>query len=1184
MQWFGKPVPQNRFLGKVDQDDPTNLPMGLASLCRNYDFTRDSGGPTCATKRCGYNTAMQCLDATAPVTGALSFVYSPESSSDPDFQMPLAFQPTEGSQYESPVGTGRMVKFPQTNFTEPQSSHAIQVSAGNKIFSAYSDLKKPLSMMSTMDPKAKTLNPFGMKPVGWHWAIDTQILANEVCTPSTPTTGNGHTYQAQNAGYTGPEEPTWPTTDPDAQVTATRTAAEGAEVTEVLSAAQIAVGYTPVTWKEKTMVIANRLPPLAAPTLTLGSGGTITSGQDVYIVTTLINTAGETLASAASSIETTGDGSSVNVQIPELTDLTDWIQSLSYVYIPTQANVYVAIVNHGAAAPARSTYALYGASVALGTLVNVTTDGAGTTPPNVCTARVTPGQLPTPTDLPDIQRVPAGSTVNPPGSPGLSLVDGGGTFGAGRTIYIELTLVNSSGETTPGGVSNITTTIANQGVRVSLAANYGATVTSINVYEADVSEGSDAPATTSYKLVGNFALGSTPIVTTGASGAHPPTENTATLPTGNFPAGRDVYVAMTYTNASGETPLGPGNSIIDTNADDSVEVTVAVPLGPENIKLYSISSVGIYEADVATGDPAPDKSAYSLVGYYQPLAQIFILQAATGSNPPLINSTGPGGAIAMDTLTGGPNGTQGYRYAVFGWINQMETYSGFTESSAVKTDIDEDGWEIGAFNILFGMPNVIGRYIAFCVADGSQAGPFNWIGLVDIQVPTQNDVYPTRTLVDLVNQSATVFLDNTTNQGVFNFTDTYLIAENNVDDRMDIAISPMGARVDYLASVDRLAITGVPGLTSGVWISLEGDYESFYGDDSPVPIVTNGEKCFGVTDRYKGIPFALMEESGFVLSPNTGNPETWKADNRWDGMGPCGFRAWDANGKMIIFAHRSGLYKYSDSDPDMMQKEIPREWASINWAACETICVKIDEDTHTVQVLAPIGASTVPNVNIVLSYIEGWQGPIHFSTFAGKEISMDAARRWSENDLAAYVCVRMKRTLPPDGNVYMDGPSWNTLQDSSFGLTQLLFGSSGPDGTIQARTPGIYSDNGSGIRDEYETMSCGLMQAVCKPEGFNLNACGQGTLLASFLASREMESDEGGPVEAQQEMVELAMAPIPLIPQQVTGITRKCEAGIVNEFWRMRFRTDWKPGSWCSLKCVTPYVIPFTMGRDSGDR
>ena len=166
----------------------------------------------------------------------------------------------------------------------------------------------------------------------------------------------------------------------------------------------------------------------------------------------------------------------------------------------------------------------------------------------------------------------------------------------------------------------------------------------------------------------------------------------------------------------------------------------------------------------------------------------------------------------------------------------------------------------------------------------------------------------------------------------------------------------------------------------------------------------------------------------------------------------------------------------------------------------------------------------------------------------------------------------------------MDGPSWNTLQDSSFGLTQLLFGSSGPDGTIQARTPGIYSDNGSGIRDEYETMSCGLMQAVCKPEGFNLNACGQGTLLASFLASREMESDEGGPVEAQQEMVELAMAPIPLIPQQVTGITRKCEAGIVNEFWRMRFRTDWKPGSWCSLKCVTPYVIPFTMGRDSGDR
>ena len=83
MQWFGKPTPQNRFLGQVDQDDPTNLPMGLAALCKNFDFTRDSGGPTCATVRAGINTAMQCMDPAAPVTGLLGFVYEPESATDP---------------------------------------------------------------------------------------------------------------------------------------------------------------------------------------------------------------------------------------------------------------------------------------------------------------------------------------------------------------------------------------------------------------------------------------------------------------------------------------------------------------------------------------------------------------------------------------------------------------------------------------------------------------------------------------------------------------------------------------------------------------------------------------------------------------------------------------------------------------------------------------------------------------------------------------------------------------------------------------------------------------------------------------------------------------------------------------------------------------------------------------------
>ena len=1177
MQWYGKPTPQNRFLGQVDQDDPTNLPMGLAAVCKEFDFTRDSGGPTCANVRAGINTAMQCVDVNAPVTGLMGFVYQPESASDPllypdgsflaRIQRPIAFQPTVGSQFEFPLGTGRMVKFPAANFTEPVTAggvmpHAIQTSAGNRVFTAYSDLTQPIGNMSTMDPKAKTLNPFGMKPFGWNWSPGTVILAGEVCTPSAPLNGNGHTYQAQNSGVTAATaaaEPAWPLV-------------EGGTVDD-----------NGVVWKEKTMVIANRLPVPEAPALTLGAGGAIAAAQDVYVVMTLLNMSGETLASAAAMLTTVTAGSNVTAQAPALGQLPVWVQSLGAAYVPTQAVFYVAIVAHGTAAPALSAYQKYGAPAILGTAQMIVEGGTGGQPPSVCMARVTPGQLPIPTALPVCQRVPAGSAVTPPGAPGLSLVNGGGTFPMGQTVYIGLTLINVDGQTTLGGVAEITTTEANQGVQVSLASSYGATVTGVYVYEADVATGSAAPASYNLSNAAPYALGTTPIVTATAGGVNPPANNTATLPTGTFPAGRDVYVAQTYTNSIGETPLGPPNNVINTNADDAVMVTVAEPLGPENEELYVIASVGIYEADVATGMPTPPASAFSLVGYYQPGETPFITASAAGANAPLNNATGPGGSIVADTATGGANSTQGYRYAACMFMNEMETISGFTPASVVSTIIDLDGFEIGAFNIPTGPVNIIGRTIAFSIADSSQDGPFNWIGLVDLQAPAQNVAYPTRTLVNQVSQSATVILDNVSNQAVFNFTDSYLTSQNNVDDRLSLTVPPQAVRVDYLASVDRLALTGVPGLSSGCYISLGHDYESFYGASSPVPITANGERCLGVTDKYKGIIFALMEESGFTISANTGNPDSWNATRRWDGMGPCGFRAWDANGKYIIFAHRSGLYKYDQSDPAMMQKEIPKLWSSINWNACQTISVTIDEDTHTVNVLVPTGASTTPNQNFVLSYIEGWQDPIHFSTFSGKEISMDAARRWSSHDVSAFLCQRLKRTLPAGGNAFIDGPTWDSLPDSSFQLTQLLYASSAPDGTVQARTPGIFADNGQGISWLYETMSTGLMQAVCKPEGFNLNCCGQGTLLASFIASRESVTDAGGEQKLIQETDELPMDPIPLSPVQVAGITRKC-APSVNEFWRVRFRGDGQPGTWASFKALTTYVIPFTGGRDVGDR
>jgi hypothetical protein len=1047
VQWFGKAVNFNRFLGQVDLDDPTNLPVGLGAVCRNTDFTRDTGGATHADTRAGNNLAMQLVGPNGqpsvdPATGGIFFRYSPVLATDPAlfpptgrFEMPILFEGGGCLQRENPVGRGRCQKLPASAlFTPPQNSHMMGASAGNKVYAAFSDLKKPTAGGALIDPRAistngaNAVNPIGMKPVGWYWQPNTAVLAGEICCPSAPVTGNGHTYQAQNSGTTGANQPVWPLT-------------EGGTVVD-----------NGITWKELTMVMANRLDPPPAPVLAVDHGaGTFPAGDDLYVVISLVNNQGESLPSTAAVYSGTLANDAVNATLPALAALPGWVATLAAQYLPTGINVYTAAVAHGAAAPPLSAYQRYAADVALGTVELITAPGSGVAPPTSCTARVVPGQLPTPDTQPVVQRDP-----------------GGGTFAAGR----------------------------------------------------------------------------------------------------------DVYVLMTYTNAAGETKAGPASSIVDTNLNDAVMVSVEVPEDDLGIALFDIASVGLYEADVVTGTPAPPSSAFSLVGYYQAGATPIITATAAGANPPTANTTGPAGNIAADTSTGGANGTQGYRYAALLFVNANQTTSGFTIASVVRYIVDEDGWELGFFNIATGPGNIVARLVAPSVADASQDGPFDWIGNINLLAPTANVVYPMQTPIDEVEQSATAIFDNVTTQAVFNFTDTYLTQQNNVDDRTDILPPFQACRIDFLKTINSLAYSGVLGYTGGGLISIPGDYESVYADTGPAPFPADGQRCYGFTDAYKSVIFALRENGGYSIQPNSGNPSGWDIVQRWDQVGPCGFRAWDAIGKFIIFVHRSGVYRYDQSDPDLMTKEIPKQWSTINWDYGHKIAVTIDEDTHTVRIQVPTGQSTENNQEFCLSYIEGWQNPIHFSTFSGKEISMDAARRWSFNDIAATFAIRMDRTLPP-GPAFADGPDWTLQPDSAFGKSQLLFFDSAPDGAVQARTPGSWADNAAGIDWQYETVSASFMQAVCKPEGINLNVAGHGLITAEMIAARNRVEGPGGELA---NALPLGDGQFALDSGQQIGITLKCEP-VIDEYWRVRFTNGKQPGAWASLKTMNVYVIPFTVGR-----
>jgi len=1004
----------------MDEDDPTNLPAGVASLARNTDYTYTS-----AKTRAGINQTMQGVNKS-PISGLFGLIYTPESDAATDvmFQLPVIFDFMGALQYESPLGTGRMNRFAYSSlFTPPQNAHMLGSQAYNRGYFSFSDLINPISNCGVLDLKTKNIDPYGQKPFGWAWIANTQCLVGEMATPSqiqngsTVSVGNGHTYRCIQAGTTGANQPNWPLTE-------NATVDDGS-----------------VIWEEYTMVLANRIPQPAPPALTRNPGaGTFPAGEDVYILLTLLNPQGETIASAASVLVNTNLDDAVNVAIPALVSFPGWVRGLAAPYNLLSANVYEMNVATGSEPPPLTEYQKVG-NYALGTTATVTTAASsGINPPTRNGARITPGMVPNPVVSPALTR------------------DGGA---------------------------------------------------------------------------------------------------------GAFPVGRDVWVAQTYTNATGETELGPPTSILDTQVNDAIQVAVIGLTG------YTLTGVNIYEADVPTGADQPDPTQFALVGSFQPGATATITASASGNPPPLSNTTGVGGNIVMDTPDGGLNATQGYRYAVPAFQNRNGSISGVTSGAVVQYIVDEDGWELAVFNVAVGPLNVSKRLIGFAVADGVPAGPFGYLSQSQIS--------------DGIQVLQTVINDNVTTQTMVNFTDDQLLAAIASGDQLTSyfdTIWPLPC-VDlyYSPSTNRFFQTGVPGFASSHLVSQAGDAETYQGSTCEVIVgEDDGERTICVREFTNGTIFSLRERSGFIMTPSTANPISWNVQRQWSKVGPCGPRAVDVAGNFLIFIHRSGIYKYESSEPELISKENPYWWNTINWAAQETIWCVIDMEKRVVRCGFPTGNSTVPNQEYAIHYIEGWAYPIHFSTYSGKMIAVDACRKVSINDVAAFCAARIERALPPPPNP-PQGVSGLELTGGDFYQSQFVYGSSAADGSVQAITPGIYSDNGAGIDWHYRTVSASAMQALSKCEGLNLNARGYGLINATFLSGRDMLTDwqPGSPTTRA-----VKVRPFDLSLNQSAGISRNVESR-VNEHWMVEFDNGKQPGVWAELKYLAIYTIPMYSARDGSE-
>lgn len=663
------------------------------------------------------------------------------------------------------------------------------------------------------------------------------------------------------------------------------------------------------------------------------------------------------------------------------------------------------------------------------------------------------------------------------------------------------------------------------------------------------------------KLTGHGAP-ITPIA--GVSGASPASGFTldaaVVAGAGGWAAGRDIYIAVTLSNDQGETTTITleadginGGSVLNDRIQITVTATVRAWLS--NLAVgFAPTGWSIYTADVAHGAAAPALAAFKLHSAGHSLLVNTVVNvdgAGAGAAPPTANT-------ARITAAGNVDG--GTRWAGVLFVNRNGYISGYGTAQVVENNVDIAGFELLFLNIAIGPVNTAQRIVFLSQAGGTSAGPFAYL--------------PEADSFNGIPITASVINDNVTTTTTLNFEDIYLedilSTTANVTTFFDKIQIPECRSIYYSQTLDRMIYLAYE-TPSGALISLPGDPETVMGSTGTLEVAeTDGQNLMGFVD-WHGIQYALKEASGHEVNPSNDDPVNWTYTKRWDGVGPCGLRAFDSNMRFIVFVHRTGVWVFMGDTPERITKEIPITWARVNWAAAQTIWVKIDEDTKEILVGVPLDRATVPSHILSCNYEESvtLNPAVHSTIYSrGKFISSAAARKWSLQDIPANSAIRTIRTVanPP------------AQFDPATIQSQLWFASSF-DGAVRASTPGFMYDDFSttAIPFVIEPVCPGDALSVSRLGGLQGLMTGQGSIGMSVLAGSVKASADGGVTNRQTEI----KARDAIVQPGATTDYKWMGSG-VNERFRPRVSTVGKAaGTWVDVLTLTIYINPLFQARSN---
>src|SRR5229473_3063135 len=185
--------------------------------------------------------------------------------------------------------------------------------------------------------------------------------------------------------------------------------------------------------------------------------------------------------------------------------------------------------------------------------------------------------------------------------------------------------------------------------------------------------------------------------------------------------------------------------------------------------------------------------------------------------------------------------------------------------------------------------------------------------------------------------------------------------------------------------------TPQPYNVSLVRASLAENPESYDGVSGFLSVSENDGQAVRAAFRLRERLYFVKERSFYVTEDDGVNePASWTLNEVSRTVGTPSIAGVDTGEDWAVIAGRAGLYVFDGGEPVKISQEIQPLWDQINWAAGQTLWVRVDTRNKRILCGVPTGTATSPNLILMLDY-RGLSnageiaalGSILFSTLSG---------------------------------------------------------------------------------------------------------------------------------------------------------------------------------------------------------